>query len=61
MFDTDPILDEVEAFLATSGMAASVLGTKALRDPSLVLDLRRGRELKLRTRARVRAYIEVAS
>jgi hypothetical protein len=61
MFDTDPILDEVEAFLATSGMAASVFGTKVLRDPSLVLDLRRGRELKLRTRARVRAYIEVAS
>lgn len=61
MFDTDPILDEVEAFLATSGMAASVFGIKVLRDPSLVLDLRRGRELKLRTRARVRAYIEVAS
>jgi predicted transcriptional regulator len=47
-------LMEVEAFLDRTGMAPSRLGSLALGDPSLVAELRGGRDLKASTMDRVR-------
>jgi hypothetical protein len=57
---TDPVLPDVEAFLQVSQMAATVFGQRALNDPALVHDLRKGRECKLATRARIQSFIEAA-
>ena len=48
---------EVEAFLAVTGVKASVLGEQAARDRSLVGRLRRGASPCLRTVDRVRAWM----
>jgi 2,4-dienoyl-CoA reductase-like NADH-dependent reductase (Old Yellow Enzyme family) len=53
----DPVLSEVEAFLQSSGMTATAFGQKALNDPTLVHELRRGRDLRRSTRARILAFI----
>lgn len=50
---TDPLLSDIEAFLAGTGMAASRFGMMALGDPRFVRDLRDGREVKRATRAKV--------
>ena len=57
--DTQPnsILTAIERFLAASGMSASAFGMAAAGDPVLVYDIRRGRELRRATRARIRAFI----
>lgn len=55
--DLDPILADVEAFLTSSGMTPTAFGHKALNDPTLVHELRRGRECKRATRARIAEYI----
>lgn len=54
---TDPILTEIEASLRILGMTARDFGLLCLRDPSLVADLRLGRECRSRTRDRIRAFI----
>ncbi len=48
---------EIEMFLRESGMAATKLGRLAVSDPRLVLDMRRGRELRPSTQIRVRQFI----
>ncbi len=48
----------VERHLRRSGMTPTRFGREALGDPRLVFDLRRGRELRLRTARRVLAFIE---
>lgn len=58
--DTDPILAEVENFLASEGMTPTAFGQKALNDPTLVHELRKGRECKRATRNRIRGFIEAA-
>lgn len=55
--EPDPLLGEVETFLARTGMTASVFGRAAMGDPSFVFDLRAGRELRRATRARAAAQI----
>lgn len=57
----DPVLADVEAFLASSGMTPTAFGHKALNDPTLVHELRKGRECKRATRARIKEYIEQQS
>lgn len=56
--DTDPILAEIEAFLASSGMAATQFGYQVMGDPGFVHELRRGRECRRRTRNKIVSFIE---
>lgn len=56
----DPILAVIEQFLEEVGMTPTAFGQKALRDPTLVHELRRGRECKRATRARIAEFIEAA-
>ena len=52
------LLREVEKHLRQSDMAATRFGRDALGDPRFVFDLRRGREPRPRTVARIRAFLE---
>ena len=47
-------LREIETFLSETGMTASRLGWLSTGDPSLVFDLRNGRDLKTSTMDKVR-------
>ena len=59
--DPDPILAEIEAFLSRSGVTPTAFGVKALNDPTLVRELRQGRECKRATRARIQEFIRSQS
>lgn len=52
--EPDPLLRDVEAFLGETGMAPTAFGLSVMRDARFVPELRRGRELRRRTAARVR-------
>lgn len=52
------LLREVEKFLRVSQVSAARFGREAMRDPRFVFDLRKGREPRLRTVTKVRAYLE---
>jgi hypothetical protein len=54
------LLREVEIFLKSSNIPAARFGREAMKDPRFVFDLRRGREPRPGTIARVRAYLESA-
>jgi hypothetical protein len=56
----DPILADIERFLSATGMTPTAFGSGALNDPAFVHQLRKGRECKRATRAKVRAFIEAA-
>jgi len=56
--DTDPTLSDVETFLQESGMTPTSFGLRALNDPTLVHEMRKGRECKRATRARIVEFIE---
>lgn len=51
------LLDRIERFLAKHGMSPSDFGRQALKDPSLVLDMQRGRSPSLKTAARVEDFM----
>jgi len=55
---TDPILQDVERFIRASQMTATAFGQRALNDPTLFHELRRGRECKRITRERIRTFIK---
>lgn len=55
---TDPVLADVEKFLQASQMTATAFGQRALNDPTLVHELRLGRECKRKTRARIQEFIQ---
>jgi hypothetical protein len=52
------LLGRVERYLRHSGTAAARFGRDAARDPRLVFDLRRGREVGSRLEARILAFLE---
>ncbi len=52
------LLREIEKFLRHRDVPPTRFGRDALRDPRFVFDLRRGREPRPTTAARVRAYLE---
>ena len=54
------LLREVEKFLRISDIPPTRFGREAMRDPRFVFDLRRGREPRPRTVARVRAFLDEA-
>lgn len=56
--ETDPILPEIEQFLSRFGMTPTAFGSRALNDPTLVHELRAGRECKRATRRRIADFIE---
>ncbi len=51
------LIDEIELYLATSGMNPSRFGLAAVNDPKLVFDLRAGREPRRATCDRIRAFM----
>lgn len=55
--ETPELIDQVERFLAETGMTPTKFGWKALKDPVFVRDLRAGREPRRRTRERVTKFI----
>ncbi len=60
-FDIDPVLADVEKFLQSAQMTATAFGQRALNDPTLVHELRRGRECRRITRARILEFIKAAT
>jgi 2,4-dienoyl-CoA reductase-like NADH-dependent reductase (Old Yellow Enzyme family) len=54
------LLREVERFLRNSEIPATRFGREVMHDPRFVFDLRKGREPRIRTVTRVRAYLEAA-
>lgn len=50
-------LASIQRYLRHTGMAPTRFGRCAINDPRLVEDLRRGRELRPATAARIAAYI----
>jgi hypothetical protein len=50
-------LENIERFIARTGMAESTFGRKAVSDWRLIRDLRNGRELRRNTLARVNAFM----
>ena len=52
------LLREVEKFLRRSDIAPTRFGREAVGDPRFVFDLRRGRDPRPRTVARVKAFLD---
>jgi len=52
-----PTLRRIELFLRRTGMAATRFGRESVRDPRLVHDLRKGRELGDRIRRRLEHFM----
>lgn len=58
MSTRDDILAEIEKFLKETGMSATKFGEDAIKDRALMLRLRtRGRDLKLATVDKIRAFM----
>lgn len=56
--DLDPIVGEIERFLADANMTPTRFGQLALNDSTFVHELRRGRECRRHTRRRVRQFMQ---
>ncbi|HEX6740394.1 MAG TPA: hypothetical protein VF079_01190, partial [Sphingomicrobium sp.] len=52
------LLREIEKFIRRSDIAPARFGRDAVGDPRFVFDLRRGRDPRPQTIARVRAFLE---
>ena len=52
------LLREIEIFLRSSGVPPTSFGRRAVNDPRFVFDLRRGREPRPETVARVVDFLE---
>ena len=52
------LLREVEKFLRRSDIAPTRFGREAVGDPRFVFDLRRGRDPRPQTVARVKAFLD---
>ena len=55
------LLTKIERHLKSTSVSPSRFGREAARDPRFVFDLRRGREPRARTEARVVAFIAARS
>ncbi|MFC4593515.1 hypothetical protein [Sphingobium tyrosinilyticum] len=55
--DAASLLERIETYLIERGTSATVFGRRALNDPSLIFDLRKGRRVTRRTVSRVEAYL----
>ena len=52
------LLRQIEIFLRQSGLAPTTFGRQAARDPRFVFDLRKGRTVGDRLRARVQGWMQ---
>jgi 2,4-dienoyl-CoA reductase-like NADH-dependent reductase (Old Yellow Enzyme family) len=52
-------LRSIESFLRRTGMAATSFGRESVRDPRLVHDLRKGRELSERMKRRIEHFMNI--
>jgi len=52
-----PLADEIEAFLAETGMTPTFFGYGAMRDPAFVFEVRLGRDLRGTTENKVRVQM----
>lgn len=55
--DTIPLLDEIEAFLDRTGMAATTFGEKSIRNWRLVETLRAGGDVTTRNAEAIRRFM----
>lgn len=56
--EIDPILEKIDRFLARHSMLTPTeLGLQSVSDPALVTKLRKGRELRRKTRAAVEEFM----
>lgn len=51
------LLHRIERYLSTNDMPATRFGRETVRDPRFVFDLRSGREPRLETEQRVKAWL----
>lgn len=51
------LLSKIERTLVRTGMSATRFGRYAVRDPRLLHDMRRGRQLRAETEARVARFL----
>jgi hypothetical protein len=61
--DSEDIMDlhrRMERYIRRSGTAPTRVGRESLGDPRLVFDMRRGRELRAPTAARLAAWLDGA-
>ncbi len=54
----DPLLGDVEGYLTRTGMSAQAFGRATVNDSGFVTTLRRGREVRRKTRERVLQFIQ---
>lgn len=54
----EDLLADIDLLCEEKSLTASEFGVSALNDPSLVFDLRKGRELRRKTEAKVKETIE---
>ncbi|MBB6192907.1 hypothetical protein FHS51_003161 [Sphingobium wenxiniae] len=55
--DGTPLLKKIEAHIVACGTSPTVFGRRAVNDPCLVFDMRRGRWLTRRTASRIESYL----
>jgi 16S rRNA U516 pseudouridylate synthase RsuA-like enzyme len=55
------LLHRIRRFCESQGIPESTFGRMAVRDPRLVGDISKGRELRPRTVARIRRFMEARS
>jgi|TARA_R110000824_G_scaffold4307_5_gene20633 homoserine dehydrogenase len=55
----EKFMQDIEAFIASTGMGASTFGRRFIGDPGFVFSLRRGRECRESTQRRVRAGMAI--
>lgn len=53
------LLQQIETHLRHTGMAPTRFGREVARDPRLIHDMKRGREIGRALTARVRAYLDL--
>ncbi len=51
------LIEEIEAFLTEASMSATAFGSQALNDPPFVQQLRDGRDIKMSTADKCRAFM----
>nr|WP_047580551.1 hypothetical protein [Methylobacterium sp. ZNC0032] len=61
MIETLKLLEEIEAFLSSAGIAETTFGRKAVNDGKLVARLRAGGSVNLEKAAQIRRFISAAS
>jgi hypothetical protein len=54
----DPLLIDIEAYLGKTGMSAQAFGRATVNDSGFLTTLRRGREVRRKTRQRVLQFIQ---